>query len=608
MRPSRIKVKFSCAVALAAIVAFLLCAFTGTASGAENKALILVDQQYAPGVYPPSQDTLANLMGHFDLPYDIKLVDAYTKGDVDRYRVTFYLGSTFDRALPADFLNDVLTTNSRVVWINYNLWKLGWDHRAAFESRFGIRYQQTVPIGSFDKVNFNGITFNRSQDDFAHVDILNGNLAQVRAKVTDGRTSYPYIVQSGNFYYVVDDPMSQVNEDSPYLAFCELLHDMVGIQHATDHRALVRIEDVSPITDPAKIRAIADYLSSQHVPFSIAVIPRFEDPLGAWGPPTPLALTDRVDLVSALHYAVSKGGTIVMHGFTHQYDSVANPYNGATAMDAEFYIVQLDSAGNAVPISPVPEDSSAWVQQRIDSGLAIFNQAGFVRPQIWETPHYLASDLDYQVFSTNFPILYQRFADSFFPFVIDRSIYGSVLLPEDLGYIDPNSTTAQVLIDRASKDLAVRDGFASFFYHPDVDISYLKAVVAGLKAEGYQFVSAGDAVPAPGTCSGAVPPLRLSAQKSYWASYPDYLDGSLSVDYRIADDAAGPGALNVSIAGAVNTAGVTLLPLLPPPVDVAPGSAAGLTLKYKIPVGVVNFRTTIHVTATDACGTHFSYP
>ena len=35
----------------------------------------------------------------------------------------------------------------------------------------------------------------------------------------------------------------------------------------------------------------------------------------------------------------------------------------------------------------------------------------------------------------------------------------------------------------------VRDGFASFFFHPYLDISYLQQTVDGLQAAGYTFVS-----------------------------------------------------------------------------------------------------------------------
>lgn len=460
----------------------------GTAFAAEDKALILVDDPPSTSLSPSSQHTLANLLGHFDLPYEIRQVDAYARGDMDRYRVTFYLGSAWDRELPAAFLDDAMVTDSRVVWMNFNLWRLGWsDYRQAFEQRFGFNHLEVLS-GAFNKVTFAGRTYSRTQDTFSRVEILDTSKAKAVAQVTNGTKAYPYIVQSGNFYFVADDPLAEVTEDSSYMVFCEALHDMTGIPHATSHRALVRIEDIDPTEDPARVRAIADYLSSEGVPFSLAVIPRFSDPLGAWGAPMTRDLNDNPELVSALNYAIAKGGTVVMHGFTHQYGSVANPYNGVTGPDSEFYIQRLDESGGVTDVSPVPEDSTAWVQGRIDSGVEILSRAGFAKPRFWVTPHYLASELDYQVFSGNFGFLYQRFANAHFPYVINRSVYGAAVIPENLGYIDPGTVTPQTLINRADKNLAVRDGFASFFFHSEVSLSYLKTTVKGIKDKGYTFV------------------------------------------------------------------------------------------------------------------------
>ncbi|MEA2475945.1 MAG: hypothetical protein QOC87_144, partial [Actinomycetota bacterium] len=47
----------------------------------------------------------------------------------------------------------------------------------------------------------------------------------------------------------------------------------------------------------------------------------------------------------------------------------------------------------------------------------------------------------------------------------------------------------QDMIDTARRDLVVRDGFASFFFHPYYDINALKQTVQGIKALGYTFVS-----------------------------------------------------------------------------------------------------------------------
>lgn len=461
----------------------------GTASGSEQRALILVDD-LPGGSASTSQEVLENLLGHFGLPFDVKLLDEYAAGDIENHSVTFYLGSTWDRMLPPTFMEDVMTTDRRVVWINHNIWRLEWSqYEQAFQDKYGFTFIQTRSTAGHERVSFRGRSFTRLQNDFGQTLILDPGKAEALALVTDGSTSFPYVIHSGNFFYVADDPMAWITEDSDYIVFAELMHDMVGIDHPESHRAMVRIEDVDPTEDPARVRAIADYLESEGVPFSLAVIPRFEDPLGAWGAPRSIGMSERPELVSALNYAVAKGGTIILHGYTHQYGSTANPWNGVTGVDSEFYIQGRDGAGNVVSVGPVPEDSVPWAEGRIDAGLAELEVAGLPRPLVWETPHYLASDLDNQVFAARFGVVYQRFADAYFPYVIEQSVYGSRVLPENMGFVDATLAPPQVMIGRAERNLAVRDGFASFFFHSEKDINLLKQTVSGLKSQGYTFVS-----------------------------------------------------------------------------------------------------------------------
>ncbi len=589
-------------------IAFVVTA-QGTASAYEEKALILVDTVEPGGVNPPTQLRLASLLGHFDLSYEIKDVDSYAAGDIDAHRVTFYIGNTWDHDLPAAFLDDVLATGSRVVWINYNLWKLGWGpYQQAFEDRYGIRFQVNDDTAGFSDVSFNGIDFSWLSDNYGRVSLLDGGSAQALATVSDGTVTEPYMVRSGNFFYVADDPMQWIAENSQYLVFCELLHEMTGMEHGEQHRALVRIEDVDPTEDPARIRAIADYLYSEGVPFSLAVIPRFTDPLGAWGPPMTVDLADRPELVSALEYAVSKGGTIVMHGYTHQYGTVANAYNAVSGMDSEFYISQMDSQGRIHQVSPVPEDSLQWVQGRIDSGLALFSDAGLPAPAIWETPHYVASELDRQVFADDFGVSYERFGDTFFPYVINSSIYGATVIPENLGYLESGYLEPAGIVDRAGRNLAIRDGFASFFFHSERDIALLKAAVAGIKAQGYVFVDPASLVPSgPPACSGEKPALGWRFADAYWADIGDYQNGILSVDYGLTNNGT-EGAFDVRVDTSINTNGVILLPQLPLPLDLGPGARVTLTLRYMVPAGVATFNSVTYISTADACGADFAFP
>jgi hypothetical protein len=51
------------------------------------------------------------------------------------------------------------------------------------------------------------------------------------------------------------------------------------------------------------------------------------------------------------------------------------------------------------------------------------------------------------------------------------------------------------LLAAASANLVVRDGFASFFFHPFLPLDKLKEIVEGIQGMGYTFVSPEAALP-----------------------------------------------------------------------------------------------------------------
>jgi uncharacterized protein YdaL len=205
-----------------------------------------------------------------------------------------------------------------------------------------------------------------------------------------------------------------------------------------------------------------------------------------------------------------------MHGYTHQYSNVANPYDGVTADDFEFYTAHVDSTNTVVYDGPVPVDSAMWAQSRITNGKALFALAGLATPTVFEPPHYAASATDYTVFANNFGIRYDRglyfsgwcpagacgagtpdytrIYGQYFPYLV-RDIYGSTVVPEDLGNVEPvpfNNNPARLPADilaSAQGASVIQDGVLSFFYHPYLGTSYLQQIVTGIKAMGYQFVS-----------------------------------------------------------------------------------------------------------------------
>lgn len=478
---------------------------------------------------------VANLAGHFGT-VSAKPVSAYTPGLVEQYSATVYVGSTYyggaiPDAVPASFYQDVMATAKPVDWIGDNIWnmanavgienfktKYGWDPTNSYFSTNG-------GVGNINQVVYQGQTLTRKfpagQDGgVLHPALSGAGYPQVTqlAQAVDGTTgaTSPWAFRSANLTYVGEIPFAYVSEQDRVIVFEDLLFDALAPATPARHRAFVRLEDISPDADPAQLRAMADYLASQHIPYGINVIPVYTDPKGVYdnGIPQTVTLAQAPDVVAALQYMLQHGAVLMNHGYTHQYGNVANPYTGVTGDDFEFFRAHIDAANNVVYDAPPAEDSAAWAQARVSAGLAQFALAGLPRPALWTTPHYAASAADYRVFGQNFtarlerplyfagtlgggPVNAARYIGQFFPYSV-KDVYGTTVLPENIGNYEPvpiNNHPARLpadLIASAKANLAVRDGVASFFYHPYYDVAPLQQTIDGIRALGYTFVGPTD--------------------------------------------------------------------------------------------------------------------
>jgi uncharacterized protein YdaL len=497
---------------------------------------------------------LRNLLGHFKSQVDFLPVENYVSGAVTPYQFVFYLGSLYDNPLPSAFLTDMAQNPSKtVVWFKYNLWQLtGHLGAANFASQYGFNFvtlrnldgapsAATPNPGFFDTVLYKNKAFVKyysydattgaisADPDVGITQIVNTTKAKALVNIQDSKTmeQAPYIVRSGNFWYVADLPFSYIGPRDRYLVICDILHDILNMLHPESHRALVRLEDVSENVDPSTVRTLANYLSTRRIPFSLAVIPFYKDPHGEYTSGTPEAIhfANATNLLNAVQYSMQRGGKIVMHGYTHQYDNLENPYTAVSGDDFEAW--RKTSIGQQG--QPVDKDSLQWALNRLSLGLAELATKKIV-PFAWETPHYQASPNFYRATATKFTNVYERavyytsdnLADldmldttdpnrdfavgQFFPYIIESDYYGRRVLPENLGNIeydisnlDPTSYisyTWQDLYTNAQYALTIRDGFASFFFHPFWLESYLQlpgfqdfqSLIKGITALGFTWV------------------------------------------------------------------------------------------------------------------------
>lgn len=487
-----------------------------TAGG--TRTLIVYDNGNTWGYLGQLYGTMAaNLSGHFGT-YTPRKATEYTAGEMSNYSAVIYIGSTWDEPLPNAFLDDVYKGTTPVLWINDNIWEL--TNRAtpaAFKDKYGWMWSQ-MDQSDVTQVRYKGQTLLRDPNnpkgimDYSSIDT--SKVTVLADAVRPDGTTFPWALRSGNLTYVGENPFAYIGENDRYLILSDLLFDLLAPNTPERHRAMVRLEDVGPDSNPQELRAAADYLSSQGVPFSFGVYTIYKDPLnlGTLNINT-LRMRDSKDVVSAINYMISKGGTMIMHGYSHQYDAIANPYSGVSGDDFEFFTSHIDAANNVVLDGPVPVDSTTWALSRVDAATNEFKASKLPVPTIFEFPHYAGSGTDYRAIGTRFTTRYERslyftgaltggpdgtdvnkMVGQFFPYVVN-DVYGTKVLPENLGNYEPEMVnnhpprSAQQMVDSAKRNLVVRDGFASFFYHPYYGIANLKATVEGIKALGYTFVS-----------------------------------------------------------------------------------------------------------------------
>ncbi|MDG0025754.1 DUF2334 domain-containing protein [Trinickia sp. Y13] len=487
---------------------------------------------------------LRNLLGHFNTTVTIEPVQNYTAGQIGANTATFYIGDYYNNPLPAAFMSDVMTATKTVVWFKYNLWQIAWNTAYTFTQTYGINFLGLAGLnaqpsssnpnpGFYDTVTYKNMSmvkyyaYNAStgvvnaDPDIGLTQVADATKAQSLVTITNSQTkaTAPYVMRSGNFWYFADMPFTYIGPTDRYLVICDMLHDILNTGAPVNHRALVRLEDLDAYTTTASMKKLSDYLYSLKIPFTMATIPLYTDPNGYYngGVPETIHLAQATGLKAALNYALPRGGKIVMHGYTHQYDSTPNVQNAVSGNDYEFWFM--------VQNRPVDEDSEQWAQGRMQDGLAEFTNNGY-KVAGWGAPQYQMSPLASQAAAAQFGTSFQRAvyytatdpqigtgaanqdfsAGQFFPYIINRDYYGERIVPENLGSIqynicniDPFSCVAytwQQVLTNAQYALVVRDGFASFFFHPYwlepglgvPAMSDFKSLVSGVSKLGYKWV------------------------------------------------------------------------------------------------------------------------
>ena len=501
---------------------------------------------------------LENLLGHFKVNVITKPTSSYVAGDMKKNIAVFYIGNTYGvldyypegssgyKAYQALY-KDAATGSVPLVWMNYNFeyFEQAWNRNnwgaGSMTDNLGIRFDDILPI-QYNRIKYKNTELYKGVVPFATPGstmpgcLSEGNnryacaLELVRIAVIDANktkvyaTAYssldstvqemPYITKARNIWFIGDIPFTYISEEDRYLAFSDLLHDMVGISHKEKHLALMRLEDIDAKTNMSDLTAIAELAKSKDVFFSVATIAQYEDPFGVEnnGVATSINLTDSEIGTYLKELYDQKRIAIIAHGYTHQAGNIKNPYDGLSGNDFEFMRVVENSDHSYSYLYPTWNDSGFYAWLRMHSAKKTFRYLG-MKAFAWEAPHYMAGPNQYRAIQKLFPVQYARilyypseesadqtkkykFFGQFYPYVIRKDIYGYTVIPENIHnvVVAPNEGYRQIsaedIVRFAKKLKVVRDGVASFYYHAFLGTSQLSKIIDGLRQEGYTFVKA----------------------------------------------------------------------------------------------------------------------
>ena len=189
--------------------------------------------------------------------WTMRPVEEYRTGDMRAHQGVIYVGLSSTNPLPPPFLADIAAGTVPVLWMGENIEQLfGAQPRKAAAYGWRPVGEDTVPA---PVVSYRGRDLLRREPGevpLERVELTARGPAQVlgTARRDDGTTT-PWAVTAGALTYITEVPFSYVDNGDRYLAAADLVLRLVAPDAPERRRALIRIEDVGPNTDPEQIRA-----------------------------------------------------------------------------------------------------------------------------------------------------------------------------------------------------------------------------------------------------------------------------------------------------------------------------------------------------------------
>lgn len=306
----------------------------------------------------------------------------------------------------------------------------------------------------------------------------------------------PFIIKNGRLSYIATTLFGITEEK---YALSRSLYTILEQKPPDVHQAYIRLEDISPISDPKLVEETGNYLADRDIPFYMVVIPVYVN--SDTGEKIPMK--QNKDLVKVIKKLQSRGGMVIAHGYTHSYR------HDETGEGFEFWDVKLNQrivTDKTDEIPPLLKSRTAftseevyrkylqksldsekeYIDQKLTKSIEELTELGLF-PIAFEAPHYTMSSNGYQTTSQYFSSIFgqiQLSDDNWMEmnnplFVAKPNILsGMTIYPETIGFIDPSLVNPYQNMEKEINRLQTVPGSViGGFYHSYLGVDYLPQMI-----------------------------------------------------------------------------------------------------------------------------------
>ena len=454
---------------------FSLSSYASEITSSTDKVLIIYDSKKETAYNRDILNIMRTLLGRFSSDIELLKLSNYD-GEINKnyYSHIFILGinenSYNNDKNTKNLISSLNSYKGTICWLGYGIENL-LEHK-----KYNLDY--VGKTNNIVSVNYRGKSYNLDEHYVFNIVESKDTSNKVIGSINDTLNKYPYIINDKNLFYV-----SKLDLDGVlFYIFCDSLKDIFNIKTFDKGRIFVRIEDVHAFREPKNLVEIADYLSSKNIPFTIALIPAYVNPKNH----KVITLSESPEIVKAIKYMQDKGGTVILHGYTHQYKKEEVSGEGY-----EFWDGKKDE--------PLKENMKIFVKDRVLNGLRVCIENG-IYPLAFEAPHYAMESEGYKELKKYFSTYMgqhqnndKKFSTNTYPYIIRDTEEFNIFIPENLGYIDPEDKfTFQNIKENLDKLSIVRGFSGGFFFHSYLNIEYLKNTIEYLEKQNIEFMNLRD--------------------------------------------------------------------------------------------------------------------